>query len=135
MTPGQPTMPLALVADNDQGISSMLSETLVRRGVRCEAVADGDAALRRLSAGGVALLVTDLDMPGVDGHDLLRRLTDVGSSPPVLVVSGYLDPELSRELQALPPVRGVLAKPFDLFRFADLAWRLATGAGAELGPA
>ena len=127
MTMPRKEPPLVLIADNDAGVSRVLQDSLERQGFRCEAAADGEAALARLEAGGIALLVTDLDMPRLDGRGLLRVLAGLPDPPPVMVVSGYLDPELSRQLADHPQVRAVLAKPFDLLRFADLAWSVAAG--------
>jgi CheY-like chemotaxis protein len=119
-----PEAPLVLVADNDGGVNDLLREVLSRVGLRTAAVADGAAALQVIAAGGVALLVCDLDMPKLGGSDVLAELARSPDPPPVLVVSGYLDAHTERALTAHRHVRGVFRKPFDVFAFAEAARRI-----------
>jgi CheY-like chemotaxis protein len=118
---------LVLVADNDSGVNALLQEVLSRSGLRTAAVTDGEAALEFIRNGPVSLLVCDLDMPKMGGEEVLAELRQLAESPPVLVISGYLDERIERELSALDEVRGVFRKPFDVFAFADTAVRLIRG--------
>lgn len=123
-----------VIADNDDGVSGLLAEVLALRGLRTEVVADGERALQRVAAGGVALLVCDLDMPVLSGEQVLERLAATVDPPPALVVSGYLDAGVRARLERYPRLCGVLAKPFDVLRFGDRVVRLLAGeaaAGAE----
>ncbi|MGH7312775.1 MAG: response regulator, partial [Candidatus Rokuibacteriota bacterium] len=61
-----------LVADDDPGLRESLERTLSRDGYRVVAASDGRAALERLQAGGVDLVLTDLKMPGLSGIELLH---------------------------------------------------------------
>src|SRR5437870_2315659 len=61
-----------LVADDDPGLRESLERTLTREGYRVVLASDGRAALERVQAGGIDLIVTDLRMPGLTGLDLLR---------------------------------------------------------------
>ena len=79
-----------------------------------------DALLDGLRAGGVDVLVTDLDMPKLDGRQLLDRLTEITPMPATVVISGYLDPVVEEELRGHAAVRHVLRKPFDVVAFAGL---------------
>lgn len=119
---------LVLVADNDSGVNDLLREVLSRFGLRNAAVGDGVSALRFLERGGVSLLVCDLDMPEMDGRELIDRLAELPGPPPVLVVSGYLDARCERELAANAAVRGVFRKPFDVFAFAEKALQVVAEA-------
>src|SRR6267378_2131173 len=62
-----------LVADDDPGLRESLERTLTREGYRVVLASDGRAALERVQAGGIDLIVTDLRMPGLTGLELLRR--------------------------------------------------------------
>src|SRR5262249_52237255 len=68
----------ALVADDDEGVRFALSRVLEDAGLEVEGVADGEAALARVRAGGIALVVSDLRMPRLDGMQLLRALVSEG---------------------------------------------------------
>src|SRR5207245_10662260 len=61
-----------LIADDDPGLRESLERTLTREGYRVVLASDGRAALERVQAGGVDLIVTDLKMPGLTGLELLR---------------------------------------------------------------
>ena len=124
---------VVLIADNDVAVNSLLADVLRSRGLACESAHDGEQALARIRRGGVTVLVTDLDMPNLDGCGLLVRLVAEASPPRTIVVSGYLDEDVRRSLRALPVVRGVLAKPFDVVAFADLVRRVAGDAATEGG--
>ena len=43
-------------------------------GLRCEEAGDGETALARIAADPPDLVLLDLSMPGIDGHETLRRL-------------------------------------------------------------
>ena len=56
------------------------------------------------------LLVTDIVMPGVKGTEVARKMREVRPDTPVLIMSGYADPELVGEVEdAEYPL---LPKPF-----------------------
>jgi CheY-like chemotaxis protein len=112
--------PLVLIADNDVGVNALLADILADRGLTCESVHDGEAAWARLQAGGVDVLVTDLDMPRLDGRELIRRLSQLSVCPATVVISGFMDRDFEATLDRHPGVRHVLRKPFDVLRFADL---------------
>jgi CheY-like chemotaxis protein len=117
--------PLVLIADNDVAVNSLLAGLIVERGLRCESAHDGEEALSRLRAGGVDVLVTDLDMPKLSGQDLLGHLEELDPAPRTIVISGYLDGPLEESVRAVPSVQKVLRKPFDVLEFVDVVHDLA----------
>ncbi len=51
---------------------------------------EGEEAFNHIKAGGIALLVTDLDMPpGWDGYSLIQRLSEDHYTIPILVIAGW----------------------------------------------
>lgn len=56
------------------------------------------------------LVLLDLELPTSSGLDFMRRLGSRTNAPPVLVVSGYWEPELEQELASLG-CEGMLQKP------------------------
>ncbi len=73
------------------------------------------------------LLVCDLDMPGMDGLEVLHHLRREPTQPPVFVITGYLNADSQGILAELSFVRQVFEKPFDLFHFSQQARELLTG--------
>lgn len=129
MVQPEASRPVALIADNEEGIASLLAEVLRHHGFATETVGDGQAAIDRLAQPGVALLVCDLMMPRVDGKQVLRHLAAMETAPPALVVSGHLDEGTAEWLRGCCGVVAVFRKPFDLFEFARCARAAVPEAG------
>jgi two-component system response regulator HydG len=78
-----------LVVDDHLEMAEMLAESLVDAGFEAEALASGSAALERLEAGGIDVLVTDLRMNQVSGLDLLAASKKDAPQRPVIVMTAY----------------------------------------------
>ncbi len=101
--------PLVVVAEDDADARELLARALARRGFVVDAVADGEALVKRArSAPRPSLVVTDLDMPKLTGLEALPTLVDLGL--PVVVVSA-LSPSISLEAVRQRGAAAVLAKP------------------------
>lgn len=79
-------MPKVLVVDDDHQIREALRRGLQARGYEVLSAANGETALDILSAASVDVVVLDLGLPGIDGHDVIRRLRSF-SDVPVVVLS------------------------------------------------
>lgn len=66
-----------LVCDDDPLSRLMMTEMLRRIGFEAEDAPDGVVALERWRRGGIAAVVTDLNMPKLGGRDLIRVIRDV----------------------------------------------------------
>jgi len=67
--------PLKLLLVEDEPTQLLLLQRLLRRaGYTVETADDGETALAKISSGGFQMLVTDWDMPGMDGVTLCRRV-------------------------------------------------------------
>src|SRR6058998_2763783 len=78
-----------LIADDDPGRRQSLERTLTREGYRVILASDGNAALERLQAGGVDLVLTDLKMPGLSGIELLRAVKAIASEVDVILLTAF----------------------------------------------
>ena len=78
-----------LVADDDPGLRESLERTLTREGYRVVLASDGRAALERVQAGGIDLIVTDLRMPGLTGLDLLRAAKAIMPDVDVILLTAF----------------------------------------------
>jgi two-component system chemotaxis response regulator CheY len=93
-------------------LKKLLSEVLP--GCQIAEAQDGMAALRSLGSSRVDLVVTDLQMPGMDGQSLVQSLrrNSVLRKKPILVISAALDEAVQRELASLGPENlACLSKP------------------------
>ena len=84
--------PLILVAEDDSANQRIISQQLQKLGYSVEIADDGQQALRRYQADRFDLLLTDCDMPNMDGFDLttsIRRLErdHGGTKIPIVAVT------------------------------------------------
>ncbi len=78
-----------LVADDELAPRSILENLLTREGYEVVAVEDGEAALAQLNEHHFDLLITDLQMPKVNGLELLREVQRAGGSTLCMVLTGH----------------------------------------------
>lgn len=111
--------PLAniLVIDNDEGLQRALATRLRAIGYRCLTACNGAQGLSELSLGDVDLVITDLNMPAMDGLEVIRRVRQQYRVP-VIVVTGFPG-DYHASLIHYPDV-AVLTKPFSTHQLIDL---------------
>jgi two-component system chemotaxis response regulator CheY len=111
-----------LIADDEPGTRLLLSTTLERLGHECVAAEDGDAAWERFLAEEPAVVVTDWQMPGLDGTEIARRIRErpAAAYTYVVVLTGAAD-EASARAAMEAGADDVLLKPLDA---ADLERKL-----------
>ncbi|MFW6354177.1 MAG: response regulator, partial [Verrucomicrobiota bacterium] len=103
-----------LIVDDDQEFNVLLTDVFSQADYEVETCGDASSALERLAAGGIDLLVTDFRMPGPSGLDLVRRVRELQRELPIIMVSGYLDNGMIRDLIRLG-VGGIFMKPLNIF--------------------
>ena len=98
-----------LIADDEPIALAVLRATVERLGHSCTAVTDGEAALAAFERDRPHVVITDLQMPGIEGVELARRISGLdGPAPYVAVLSASGD----RGAGALgESVDAVLSKP------------------------
>jgi CheY-like chemotaxis protein/chemotaxis signal transduction protein len=116
--PGAASVPgpmTVLVVDDSISVRRGLARQLHGLGLAVDEVSDGLEALRRLRDARYGLVVTDLEMPRLDGLALLAEMkrSPSLSAIPVVVASTRGDPETRRLVLELG-ARALLAKPVDL---------------------
>ena len=107
-----------LLVEDDPGIASFVTRALAAKGFTVEWTSSGVAALDRVAAGVVDALILDLNLPDMDGVEVLRTLRERGHRFPVFVVTARTDPE-SREAARALGVAGYLRKPFPLVELLE----------------
>lgn len=103
---------LVLVVDDDAGIRQVIQRVLERYGYRVLLAKDAEEALSTFNAHKeqIALLVTDVVMPGMDGPELVQAIRDEAPLLPILFMSGYTERSI-HEIGGLGPEVPYLAKP------------------------
>lgn len=103
---------LVIVADDDPSVRAITSATLAAHGYTVLMAADGTEALAFIAPRvlEVRVLITDLDMPNLDGVALAKVVGSLNPSIRVLLVSASAEPDDPRRCP--PPSGAFLAKPF-----------------------
>lgn len=111
-----------LVVDAQPLFARAVARILEAAGRRVECVAGVEAALERIARGSVALVISGLRFPGLNGLDLGRILARAGPGPRLLLLSGAWSPEEHAEATRLTPHLG--EKPIgreELLKLVDAA--------------
>jgi len=78
-----------LIADDEKNIRTTLASTFRLSGYAAETVEDGQQVIGALVGGGFDLLLLDLQMPGLDGIETLRRVRAEGHQLPVIFLTAH----------------------------------------------
>jgi len=80
------SIPFVLIADDDDLLAQLIEHTLIKEGYRVKCVGDGEQALAEISAAPPDLVILDGMMPGMDGFDVLRRLSETPNTADLPVI-------------------------------------------------
>jgi len=106
-------MKRVLILDDDRRTRRVLQILVEKLGLESNPFERGEDALRALEEESAALVLTDLMMPGIDGIEFMRRLRELDTRVPVIVLTAYGTVESAVEAMRLGVVDFV-AKPFDV---------------------
>lgn len=126
MSADPPLRVILVVDDND--INRLVASRMIDAlGYAAEVAADGETAITRVAAGGIDLVLMDVQMPGMNGFSATRAIraqeTPGGQRIPVLGLSAHALPEDRTEGQAAG-MDDYLEKPLSLagFKAALARW-------------
>ena len=100
-----------MVVEDNADLCALISEVLTLSGYEVHALGRGDEALAALQTEAVELLLTDVVMPGVNGVELVRQISQTRPELRTLTMSGYAWTELVSARHLSPDAR-FLRKPF-----------------------
>ncbi|HRI49866.1 MAG TPA: response regulator [Pseudomonadota bacterium] len=102
-----------LVVEDEDNVRDVLAEFLSYRGYLVETAANGLKALPKLREFAPDLILTDLQMPGLDGFGLIRRAHEQDPDQAIVVMSALAQAEAS-DAQMSACTAGYVTKPIDL---------------------
>jgi hypothetical protein len=121
VTPLRPRPKLLVVDDEDRQVAALCSN-LRRKGYDVSGVTSGEAALAQLRASKFQLLLTDLQMPGLNGLELLRAARESDADLVAILMSGHAT--IDRAVEAMRAgAFDVVVKPFDTGRIESVLSR------------
>lgn len=102
-----------LIVDDEETVRELLQEGLGSEGYRCKTCSNAPAALKLLERENFDLLLSDIDMPGVSGVELLQDVRAAKHDLEVIMVTGVVDTETAINAIRMGATDYV-TKPFNL---------------------
>ena len=127
----RPTVKKVLVVNDEPALREVVSAVLIDEGYDVAAASDGRMALGLLAEERPDLILMDVWMPGLSGHDAfsaMRARPDVRNIPVVMMSAAATQASMD------PSIAGFLRKPFDLDRLLAIITRLIGPANAVPRP-
>lgn len=113
MQQASPRVPRILVADDEADQRFLLHRALRHAGNDVVMACDGGELLDQIAEGGTFdAIVTDINMPWMQGLQVLASARGAGLTTPVLVVTGLKQPELDSEVARMGHAH-LLRKPYN----------------------
>jgi signal transduction histidine kinase len=114
--------PKILVVDDEESVLQIFVDLFAERDYEVATAGNGEAALAQLESGSFDLLLTDINLPGVDGLEVVARAKKVDPEIVVLVITGF-----ASTATAIDALRhgayDYITKPFDLWNVDQVVTR------------
>ena len=78
-----------LIVDDEERFANMLAKRLTLRGCQCEVCYNGQQALELVGRKDFFLILLDLHLPDIYGTEVLKRIKEIDSKTPVIIVTGH----------------------------------------------
>jgi two-component system, chemotaxis family, chemotaxis protein CheY len=115
-----------IIVDDFSGVRSIVKESLNRRGYEVLEANNAEDALKFFNGTQIDLLITDFDMPDMNGAEMVTRIRSMSRYiyTPVIILSGVRKERIEDELTDLN-IAAYIQKPFDVRQFYSVVERLA----------
>ena len=118
-----------LLVDDEKGIRFLLSQILLNHGFEVSLARDGQESLEKMEKGRFDLIITDINMPRLDGVSMLKNMRKTGREEKIIIMTG--NPSDQRLLDKdMPPVVERLCKPFGIETFLSVVTAATGGKNA-----
>ena len=116
-----------IAIDNDEVLLLMLKEMYAQEGVHCDTCTDAAELMEMIRRKEYSLLLTDLNMPEINGFELLEllRTSNVGNSKTIPVVVTTASGSCSKEELMERGFSGCLLKPFSISELMEVSDKCA----------
>ena len=117
-----------LIADDEVALLRTMAFTLKRKGFDVDIVEDGENALKKIMKTYqnnklYDLIITDIQMPGLSGLELISKTREAGINTPILAITGFGNMNMVVELMRAG-CKDYLDKPFSMKEFIDRVSKL-----------
>jgi CheY-like chemotaxis protein len=118
-----------LIVDDDEEMLTLLTRMVACLGYGACTAASGKEALLRLQKGDVDLVITDYQMPLMDGFQLAFEIRRQYPSLPLILMTGYYGHDLEEGIKSRDLFAGLLKKPFNLKALGEKLTRIGASPG------
>jgi CheY-like chemotaxis protein len=116
-----------LVVDDEEEICSMLNEYFSKDGHDVTSVTSGTEAIKLLKTEEYDLVLCDLALPDISGHDVVKIIDELDKGPKVGLITGW-DEKIEIKSREELKVDFIIRKPFD---FSELSRHINDAISAE----
>jgi two-component system chemotaxis response regulator CheY len=115
-----------LTVDDSRTMRDMLRMALVKAGFNVVAAVDGEHGLEVLSESGADVIITDINMPKLDGFGFIERVrqTEAHRATPILVLTTESDPD-KKDRARRAGATGWIVKPFNPDKLIEAVRKVA----------
>jgi YesN/AraC family two-component response regulator len=109
-----------LFVEDEIGLLTIISETLSKLGANFITAPNGEEGLKALEENDdIQLIVTDINMPVMNGIEMLTKIREKGSNVSCIIMSAHTEPDYLKSATKLK-VKDYILKPFDFIKFINL---------------
>jgi len=113
-----------LFVEDEVDLITIISDTLSKLGANFITATNGEEGLKALEENSdIQLVVTDINMPVMNGIEMIRNIRQSGSNIPCVIMSAHTEPEYLKSAEDLN-VTDYILKPFDFIKFINLVSEL-----------
>jgi DNA-binding NtrC family response regulator len=102
-----------MIVDDDTALLDVLRSGLLSEGYPCEAAGEGTSALELIRKTPFDIMIADIDLPGMNGLDLVKKAKSLRPEMAVIVVTGFIE-EFSYDEAIEAGASDFIKKPFTL---------------------
>ena len=102
-----------LIVDDEEGYRKVLSNSLADLGYETKAVNNGFEALEEIKRRRYSIILLDVQMPGMDGIELLDHLQGTRFNSHIVIITAYTGEEVVKEA-IKKGAKKVITKPFSI---------------------
>ena len=111
------------IADDEVTLLHTMAFTLKRKGFEVEIAEDGESAYKKIletyqNNQLYDLIITDIQMPGLSGLELILKIREAGINTPILAITGFGNMNMVVDLMRAG-CKDYLDKPFSMKDFID----------------
>ncbi len=99
-----------LIVEDDQDLIEGLIYFFNESGIKTFSALNGKEALKQIQKNKITVIISDLQMPVMDGAELLKNLNAINSKIPFIFITGQT--HFTDELAASMGAKGIIRKPY-----------------------